>query len=539
MNKIIIAGVTSIVFCFSFIYSYSQDPEIVTQLEEDYSNPKPMMWKESSKFIEREIKDGMYVAKALSAIGPELAFPSKINQLECVYLYDAEFMIVKLKGGKKEFIGIKTSEFFKGENYFEKGAIDYDLRDLKYLYFKYNELGEWQLCYDNVKSTPVQSGTTTVLEKTNKLKVKHLKNKIEFYLNDNKVCEWAAGKSYQSKWSDINIFGQTDNVKIALDKVKFTGYFDKDNPAVILDNIYGLHATQIRYKKAFAVKEFDGIKYRLMDNRGRIHPTTFDEFFSASAGPLICIKENGSYGYLDESGKLAVPIEYKTAAQDYCYETNKDCIKDSYRVVDKSGNVLFLNKNGKAETEATVKISSESPIIVQKNEPIKSADQQKAFFEAINKWDEAAILAAVKKGAQINAYNENGQSALHMVITGRKDETDKVRFLVENKANVNIRHEKSMTTALTSAIYKGNTETVKYLVSHAADVNALSGFDQTPALHAAIKSKSLDMVKIILEAGADINAISYWSKEKRSPLKIAEEMATVEISNYLKSKGAK
>jgi len=260
-------------------------------------------------------------------------------------------------------------------------------------------------------------------------------------------------------------------------------------------------------------------------------------------------------GYTDSLGNQKIyywlKLQTKGHSQDIQHETkgivnrtfNEYSINIPFQTEKQAESALDIFKIKSKETkevvfENTKEEKKEEKKEIQKSTTITNSAAQNQFFAAIKTWNEETIRNSLTNGANINAYNEFGQTALFMVIDGSNNELSRVKFLVSNGSDVNARHEKSWTTVLCWAMYRGTIETVKYLVSNGANVNALSGMEQTCTLNSAIESKNLEAVKILVEAGAKINKVSYWSKEKRSPLKIAIDMGLNQIADYLKSKGA-
>ena len=109
-------------------------------------------------------------------------------------------------------------------------------------------------------------------------------------------------------------------------------------------------------------------------------------------------------------------------------------------------------------------------------------------------------------------------------------DANKVKSLIKQGANVNAKNDGGW-TALMWASDKGHFEIVKYLVK-GADINAKQNNGFT-ALMLASQSGHFEIVKFLVENGANVNA---RNEVGRTALYLAQ---TDKIEQYLKSKGAK
>jgi ankyrin repeat protein/serine/threonine protein kinase len=122
----------------------------------------------------------------------------------------------------------------------------------------------------------------------------------------------------------------------------------------------------------------------------------------------------------------------------------------------------------------------------------------------------------LEKGADVNAKIEsnvwrNGGGLTALIIAAANGHTEIVKLLLEKGADVNAKTESSVwdngggLTALISAAAKGHTETVQLLLEKGADVNAKKDNGET-ALMGAARDGHTEIVKLLLEKGADVNA---------------------------------
>jgi hypothetical protein len=312
----------------------AQEKELIYEIIENYDHKDSTHYthcQDKDEFNHREIKDGIYSARSLTILGPELRFSSRINQFKCIYSSEMEFTLVNLKGGKDAFIGVKL--LIRSE------------KDLNYPRFVYNENGEWKLfkTYDVVK----QSGTTAVNPKTNVLKIVFNKTYLEYYLNGNKVCEHKLYETNRLEWGDIKIEGDK-KMKIGLDRLVLRGYYDNENPDMDEYNAerFMNGITSLGYQKGFVLRDKKG-KYRFVSLRGRISEVTFDDYSKMVSGPLFRFRMTNPerYGYLDWTGKLVVPAEFVSADSDPSGSDDK-CPKGCYTVKDKEGKEYLINDKG-------------------------------------------------------------------------------------------------------------------------------------------------------------------------------------------------
>lgn len=124
------------------------------------------------------------------------------------------------------------------------------------------------------------------------------------------------------------------------------------------------------------------------------------------------------------------------------------------------------------------------------------------FINAVDKGDVAQVKAQLAAGADVNARNANGLTALQ--VAALHGNLDVVRILIDSNADVNAKTSTGV-TAIMAASVSGNEELVKMLLAAKADVNAKRD-DGITALRIASQNGELGVVKILLAAKADVNA---------------------------------
>ena len=156
--------------------------------------------------------------------------------------------------------------------------------------------------------------------------------------------------------------------------------------------------------------------------------------------------------------------------------------------------------------------------------------------------------AALKKGADINAQNSDGNSALLIDIKkrgaartlGDKGTTiNMIKFLLSKKIDVNAAN-KNGEVPLYWAIMFADYEAVKLLVENNADVNATDRLKRS-IFQTAIAKNDLELLKFLIDAGADINhqdSSGYSALMNVCIMKTTDFPANVEMAKFLIEKGA-
>jgi ankyrin repeat protein len=137
---------------------------------------------------------------------------------------------------------------------------------------------------------------------------------------------------------------------------------------------------------------------------------------------------------------------------------------------------------------------------------VLSTDQYFGYYSSV-------LPILFEAGANVGATDAEGRTALHTAcsVSGYGIPTTMVREFLHAGADVNATDAKGR-TALIEASSKGLPDTVRLLLVAGANANAIDGTGDT-ALHAAVSTRyttvyeQYDMVRDILNAGADVGAI--------------------------------
>ncbi|MDE1828414.1 MAG: ankyrin repeat domain-containing protein [Candidatus Micrarchaeota archaeon] len=111
------------------------------------------------------------------------------------------------------------------------------------------------------------------------------------------------------------------------------------------------------------------------------------------------------------------------------------------------------------------------------------------------------IIRALKDGANINAFGEEGKTALMLAIE-KKD--GKVRnLLMKNGAKIDAKDSEGCTILMHAAEERG-VDIIKLLLEEGARVNIWGNSRQTPLIYAA-RGGNLGVIKLLIEKGAAID----------------------------------
>ncbi len=119
----------------------------------------------------------------------------------------------------------------------------------------------------------------------------------------------------------------------------------------------------------------------------------------------------------------------------------------------------------------------------------------------------------------------------------RRGDLEKVRSLLENGADINAKDEQGQ-TALMNASHAGQLELVRLLVEHGADLNTTAKFNLS-ALMLALIAHHTEVARILIEAAADVNMQSGGDFYGKSASSLAEAGGHAELAALLRRRGAR
>lgn len=197
------------------------------------------------------------------------------------------------------------------------------------------------------------------------------------------------------------------------------------------------------------------------------------------------------------------------------------------------------------------------------------------FHEAVaqERPDLALILNMIGNGTNVNEYDINGYTPLHLAVSQgnlrviqlllehgteislkdflsrrtslgaaaygmRRKSPDEIydiyKFLLERGANCNEQDAEQHTPFLDALMFH-SLKVIKLLLEHGADVRAVSGINET-ALHFAARNTNLDVIKFILDKGFDIECST--TRSGYSPLHFAVQFRNSEGCKFLLQRDA-
>jgi hypothetical protein len=148
------------------------------------------------------------------------------------------------------------------------------------------------------------------------------------------------------------------------------------------------------------------------------------------------------------------------------------------------------------------------------------------LFDAVKKGDTAKVKKLLEKGADVNARDIDGSTALH--IAARFGHVEVAELLISHGADVNAKSNYGL-TPLYDAARKGHASVAELLIKHGADVNAKTNDGWTP-LHAAAYNGHVEVVRLLLERGADPTV---RGTDGKTPLDVAREKGRGDVARVI------
>ena len=131
-----------------------------------------------------------------------------------------------------------------------------------------------------------------------------------------------------------------------------------------------------------------------------------------------------------------------------------------------------------------------------------AASDRPPLVDAAKSGDRAALRALIQKGANVNASEADGTTALHWA--SYQDDVDSADQLIRAGANVNASNDLGATPIWTAS-QNGSTAMVRRLLQAGANPNLALLLGETPVMVASRAGKA-DVVELLIGKGADVNA---------------------------------
>jgi len=153
--------------------------------------------------------------------------------------------------------------------------------------------------------------------------------------------------------------------------------------------------------------------------------------------------------------------------------------------------------------------------------------------DAAERGDLSAVRSLLSEGADANAAQGDGMTALHWAALG--DRADMVRVLLYAGANTETRTRLGSYTPLHLAAENGNATAIAALLAGEARTGARTA-NGTSALHFAAGSGSAEAVTLLLDGGAELDARE--SASGQTPLMFAAARGRLDAARVLIERGA-
>jgi ankyrin repeat protein len=149
--------------------------------------------------------------------------------------------------------------------------------------------------------------------------------------------------------------------------------------------------------------------------------------------------------------------------------------------------------------------------------------------DAVMRADLGAVRALLQKGADVNAPQIDGATALHWAVY--RDDVTAVDLLVRAGAKVDVANRAGATPLSMAALF-GNAAVVDRLLKAGADAKALGPNGETMVMFAARNGRP-EVIRVLVEAGVDVNAKEplrgttalMWAVEQRNPAAVEALLA--------------
>jgi ankyrin repeat protein len=154
------------------------------------------------------------------------------------------------------------------------------------------------------------------------------------------------------------------------------------------------------------------------------------------------------------------------------------------------------------------------------------------LIDAVRRQDRAAVEGLLRKGADVNARQGDGATALHWAV--QVNDLDTAALLIRAGANVDAANDLGV-TPLMVACTNGSSAAVSALLAAGADPNTRPEGRETPLMLAAWTGQ-VEAVKALLDGGAAVNATE--ASRQQSALMWAASQKHPEVVRLLASRGA-
>ncbi|MEO9034074.1 MAG: ankyrin repeat domain-containing protein [Gemmatimonadaceae bacterium] len=166
--------------------------------------------------------------------------------------------------------------------------------------------------------------------------------------------------------------------------------------------------------------------------------------------------------------------------------------------------------------------------------PFVSIGTEAPVADAAMKGDSATVVSLIRTGADVNAAQGDGMTALHWA--AQRGDAGEAKMLVTAGARLDATTRNGNYTPLHLAARAGKPAVIKVLLAAGANPNATTTSGGATALHFAASEGNAESVAALIEKGANVNAKE--SSFGQTPIMWAAAANRVAVIQVLASKGA-
>lgn len=155
------------------------------------------------------------------------------------------------------------------------------------------------------------------------------------------------------------------------------------------------------------------------------------------------------------------------------------------------------------------------------------------FLEYCFRGSSKQIINAIKNGANVNAKDEDGVTALMWTVINSNNTLKAVKALIEAGADVNAQEYQFGSTALIFSVDRKDSRFTEVLLEAGADVNAEDVFGNTALYDAAQWCKNEKTMELLLDAGIDVYYAYTQDNQGKTALDYARENKNLKGSKVL------
>lgn len=156
------------------------------------------------------------------------------------------------------------------------------------------------------------------------------------------------------------------------------------------------------------------------------------------------------------------------------------------------------------------------------------------MLAALTSEDLATVKTLLAGGAEVDAKDKEGDTAL-IYAASNHHKADILEALLDKGANINHQNDAGYTALIMAAVSDYRFANLKALLTRGANLEARNKYGETALLKANDADNNIDMVKALLDKGANI---SVTDKDGNTPLMKAAQYGRLEFVKLLLEKGA-